>query len=125
MSPATSELNLFSRSTSPVGINPPNFIPRPRYSAYDSLLRRRTELNNAVNVTHTHKTRYAHIRAAESLSPYIYVYSVQVQVAPIQHSMRTGSLGGPNKKDYIEELTKQLDACRKVGRPPMHVVQWE
>ena len=30
------------------------------------------------------------------------------------YSMRSATLGGLNKKDYIEELTKQLDVCQKV-----------
>ncbi|KAM4720610.1 uncharacterized protein FYW61_015965 [Anableps anableps] len=34
-------------------------------------------------------------------------------VAPIHYSMRSTTLGAPNKKDFIEELTKQLDACQK------------
>ena len=31
------------------------------------------------------------------------------------YNMRSATLGVPNKKDYIEELTKQLGACQKVG----------
>lgn len=31
------------------------------------------------------------------------------------YSMRSATLGAPNKKDFIEELTKQMDACQKVG----------
>ncbi|TKS84127.1 Cingulin-like protein 1 [Collichthys lucidus] len=34
-------------------------------------------------------------------------------VVPTHYSMRSATLGGPNKKDYIEELTKQLDTCQK------------
>lgn len=30
------------------------------------------------------------------------------------YSVRSATLGGHNKKDYIEELTKQLDVCQKV-----------
>ncbi|KAM9338374.1 uncharacterized protein ABDE67_017932 [Symphorus nematophorus] len=86
LSPSTSEMNLYSfnsRSTSPVGIPTPTLTsPRPRYSAYDTLLKRRTELNNPVVPT-TH------------------------------YSLRSATLGAPNKKDYIEELTKQLDACQR------------
>ncbi|CAJ1071119.1 uncharacterized protein LOC121525252 [Xyrichtys novacula] len=82
-SPATSELNLFSftsRSTSPVA-HPLN-SPRPRYSAYDSLIKRRTEMIHPVINTH--------------------------------YSMRSNTVGAsPNRKDYIEELTKQMDACQK------------
>ncbi|KAE8284799.1 hypothetical protein D5F01_LYC16234 [Larimichthys crocea] len=85
LSPATSEMNLYSfnsRSTSPVCLPTPTLAsPRHRFSAYDSLVKRRTELNNPVVSTH--------------------------------YSMRSATLGGPNKKDYIEELTKQLDTCQK------------
>ncbi|KAM9735753.1 uncharacterized protein ACNS7B_014862 isoform 3-T3 [Menidia menidia] len=85
LSPSTSEMNLYSfngRSPSPVGITTPTLNPtRQRFSAYDTLMRRRTEINNPV--------------------------------APVHYSMRSSTLGGPNKKDYIEELTKELDACQK------------
>ncbi|XP_032396234.1 myosin-16 [Etheostoma spectabile] len=85
LSPATSEMNLYSynsRSTSPVGMATSTLInPRSRFSAYDTLVKRRAEVNNTV--------------------------------APIHYSMRSATLGAPNKKDYIEELTKQLDACQK------------
>ncbi|XP_073334758.1 uncharacterized protein [Pagrus major] len=85
LSPATSEMNLYSynsRSTSPVGIPTPTLAPnRPRFSAYDSLLKRRTEVNNPVMPTH--------------------------------YSMRSNTIGAPNKKNYVEELTKQLDEFRK------------
>ncbi|KAF3702328.1 Cingulin-like protein 1 Junction-associated coiled-coil protein Paracingulin [Channa argus] len=85
LSPANSEVNMFgynSRSTSPVGLSTPTLTsPRNRVSAYDTLLKRRAEVNNTVIPTH--------------------------------YSMRSATLGAPNKKDYIEELTKQLDACQK------------
>ncbi|XP_069370035.1 cingulin-like protein 1 [Paralichthys olivaceus] len=86
MSPATSEMNLYNfngRSTSPVGF-PSSTMPstRIRYSAYDTLLKRRAEANNTV-LPNTH---YSH---------------------------RSNTMGGPSKKDYIEELTKQLDVCHK------------
>ncbi|XP_050928724.1 cingulin-like protein 1 [Lates calcarifer] len=88
LSPSTSEMNLYSfnsRSTSPVGIPTPTLTsPRPRFSAYDTLVKRRAEVNN----THT-------------------------QVVPTHYSMRSATLGAPNRKDYIEELTKQLDTCQK------------
>ncbi|XP_014900941.1 myosin-9 isoform X1 [Poecilia latipinna] len=35
------------------------------------------------------------------------------QVAPVHYSVRSATLGAPNKKDFIEELTKQLDVCQK------------
>ncbi|XP_056259595.1 cingulin-like protein 1 [Seriola aureovittata] len=83
LSPATSEMNLYSynsRSTSPVGMQTPTLAsPRPRFSAYDTLLKRRAEVTNTVVPTH--------------------------------YSMRSATL--PNKKDYIEELTKQLNDCQK------------
>lgn len=50
LSPATSEMNLYtfnSRSTSPVG-TPTLASPRPRFSAYDALIRKRNEINNPV-----------------------------------------------------------------------------
>uniref|UniRef100_A0A3B3XD19 Myosin tail domain-containing protein n=1 Tax=Poecilia mexicana TaxID=48701 RepID=A0A3B3XD19_9TELE len=34
-------------------------------------------------------------------------------VAPVHYSVRSATLGAPNKKDFIEELTKQLDVCQK------------
>ncbi|KAM4533179.1 uncharacterized protein V3H82_026776 [Fundulus diaphanus] len=34
-------------------------------------------------------------------------------VAPIHYSMRSNTLGAPNKRNYVEELTKQLDSCQK------------
>ncbi|XP_031133399.1 cingulin-like protein 1 [Sander lucioperca] len=84
LSPATSDMNIYSynsRSTSPVGMATSTLInPRPRFSAYDTLVKRRAEVNNPV-------------------------------VVPTHYSMRSATL--PNKKDYIEELTKQLDACQK------------
>ncbi|XP_068562106.1 cingulin-like protein 1 [Cebidichthys violaceus] len=86
LSPATSEMNMYSfnsRSTSPVGSSSLN-TPRPRFSAYDSLVKRRGEVNSTLQVNPT--THY---------------------------NMRSATLGTPNKKDYIEELTKQMDACRK------------
>ncbi|XP_024124297.1 myosin-13 isoform X4 [Oryzias melastigma] len=83
LSPSTSELNLYSfnsRSTSPVGVA--SFASsRPRFSAYDTLMRRRAEVSSPVPSTH--------------------------------YSMRSATLGAPNKRDYIEELTKELDACQK------------
>ncbi|XP_034457410.1 cingulin-like isoform X1 [Hippoglossus hippoglossus] len=92
LSPATSEMNLYgfnSRSTSPVGIPSSNFPPqRTRFSAYDTLVKRRAEVNH----NHNHAP----------------------QVMPGQHySLRSNTLGAPNKKDFIEELTKQLDACQR------------
>ncbi|XP_028457974.1 rac guanine nucleotide exchange factor JJ [Perca flavescens] len=87
LSPSTSEMNMYSynsRSTSPVGMGMGTstlISSRPRFSAYDTLVKRRAEVNNPVVPTH--------------------------------YSMRSATLGAPNKKDYIEELTKQLDACQK------------
>ncbi|XP_015247214.1 PREDICTED: cingulin-like protein 1 [Cyprinodon variegatus] len=88
LSPATSEHNLYSfnsRSTSPIGISGSmTTASRTRFSTYDTL-RRRPDMNPAL----THK------------------------VAPVHYSMRSSTLGAPNRKDFIEELTKQLDACQK------------
>ncbi|KAG9354089.1 hypothetical protein JZ751_012213 [Albula glossodonta] len=73
LSPATSEINLYSlnnRSTSPVH-SPIVQMPRTRYSAYETL--RRREPSNTL-------------------------------------PMRPGV---PSKRDFIEELTRQLDACQK------------
>ncbi|KAM8743835.1 uncharacterized protein AB9X84_018043 isoform 2-T2 [Acanthopagrus schlegelii] len=85
LSPATSEMNLYgfnSRSTSPVGIPTPTLTTnRPRFSAYDTLLKRRTEVNNPVVPTH--------------------------------YSMRSATIGAPKGKNFVEELTKQLDEFRK------------
>ncbi|XP_070707122.1 cingulin-like protein 1 [Pempheris klunzingeri] len=83
LSPATSEMNLYglnSRSTSPVGLPTPTLASRSRFSAYESLVKRRTEISSA---------------------------------PPTHYSMRSATLGLPNKKDFIEELTKQLDTCQK------------
>lgn len=40
--------------------------------------------------------------------------AVQPQASTQYSFLRSATLGPPNKKDYIEELTKQLDACQKV-----------
>ncbi|KAJ3605349.1 hypothetical protein NHX12_027396 [Muraenolepis orangiensis] len=88
MSPATSELNLYSynsRSTSPVPNSMGNMTaPRTRFSTFDTLRRRPdVGLNQG--------------------------YAQQVNNMP----MRSATLGAPNKRDYIEEITKQLDAIQK------------
>ncbi|XP_076019617.1 uncharacterized protein LOC143010914 isoform X2 [Genypterus blacodes] len=85
LSPATSELNLYSyngRSTSPVPCAVPALTTRTRLSTYDTLARRRAgvEVNNVV---------------------------------PGHYSLRSNTMGAPNKRDYIEELTKQMEACQK------------
>ncbi|XP_075885380.1 uncharacterized protein LOC142890323 isoform X2 [Nelusetta ayraudi] len=104
LSPATSEMNLYTRSISPGpmggALTPLSPIPtltpmgqlgqlgqprQQRFSTYDTLLRRRTDFSNPVpQVVHTH-------------------------YAP----MRPGALGGPNRQDFVEELSKQLDVCQK------------
>lgn len=38
-----------------------------------------------------------------------------LQVVSTHYSMRSATLGAPIRKDYIEELTKQLDTCQKVN----------
>ncbi|KAK1883446.1 Cingulin-like protein 1 [Dissostichus eleginoides] len=91
ISPATSEMNLYSfnsRSTSPVGTPT---LTRPRFSAYETLVKRRAEVNN-------HVVRFLSHKQKHTLS---------------KLTMRSNNLGGPNKKDYIEELTKQMDVCQK------------
>ncbi|XP_060916832.1 cingulin-like protein 1 isoform X2 [Labrus mixtus] len=91
LSPATSEMNLYgfnSRSTSPVGLPTPTHS-RPRYSAYDTLLKRRNE----VNIPQQQQQ--------------------QQQLMTTHYSIRSATMGAPNRKDYIEELTKQLDACQR------------
>ncbi|XP_018611379.1 cingulin-like protein 1 isoform X2 [Scleropages formosus] len=75
MSPGTSEFNLFSynsRSTSPVA-SPTVAAPRGRFSAYETLTRRREAAANML-------------------------------------SMRPAA---PSKRDFIEELTAQLDTVQK------------
>nr|XP_043868860.1 uncharacterized protein LOC122758656 [Solea senegalensis] len=86
LSPATSEMNLYSmnnRSTSPVGIN------------------------TSANLT-TQRSRFSTYDTLRR-RPEVNV----PQVVSTHYSLRSATLGGPNKKDYIEELTKQLDACQK------------
>lgn len=114
LSPATSEMNLYNRSPSPVGIPMPNLtVPRHRFSAYDSLMKRRTEINNTVrSLIHTQKT------CTITLSTLFHVFHIYLslpQVVPTHYTMRSATLGAPSRKDFIEELTKQLDNCQKVG----------
>ncbi|XP_062868081.1 cingulin-like protein 1 isoform X2 [Trichomycterus rosablanca] len=76
LSPNASEMNLFglNRSTSPVSSNT---LPgsRVRYSAYDSLAKRREQ-----------------------------------QAPPTHFFLRNNQ---PNKRDFIEELTRQLEECQR------------
>ena len=37
------------------------------------------------------------------------------QMVPTHYSMRSATIGAPKGKNYVEELTKQLDEFRKVG----------
>jgi len=113
LSPATSEMNLYSfnsRSTSPVPT--PTLNPsRSRFSTYDTLMRRRADVNNSVRLLPD--TRSTHVASTPC---YVLIFHIFcVQVASVHYSVRSSTLGAPNKKDYIEELTKQLDACQKVG----------
>ncbi|KAM9841111.1 uncharacterized protein ACBR49_014628 [Aulostomus maculatus] len=109
MSPATSELNLFSfnsRSTSPVPMATPTLTsPRPRFSTYDALLKRRTEITNP----------FPSQLVPSQLVPSQGLPSQGLPSQGLQshYSMRSATLGAPNRKDFIEELTKQLDACQK------------
>lgn len=50
-----------------------------------------------------------------------------LQVVPTHYSMRSSTLGVPNKKDYIAELTKQLDTIQRVSPVSLLVdsVAWE
>ncbi|XP_034048301.1 cingulin-like protein 1 isoform X2 [Thalassophryne amazonica] len=87
LSPATSDLNLlssFNRSTSPVAT--PILTNSRKFSTYEALTRKRAEVANNV-VTST--------------------------VMPGHYSMRSVTHGTPNKRDYIEELTKQLHECQR------------
>ncbi|XP_049460126.1 cingulin-like protein 1 isoform X3 [Epinephelus fuscoguttatus] len=86
LSPATSEMNLYSfnsRSTSPVSMPTPTLASSRPRFSAYDTLRRRNEVTNTVVPTTTH------------------------------YSMRSATLGAPNKKDYIEELTKQMDVLQK------------
>ncbi|XP_056434340.1 uncharacterized protein LOC130372379 [Gadus chalcogrammus] len=91
LSPATSEMNLYtfnSRSTSPVhGSSMSNVPHRARFSTYDTLRSgRRQEGPNNVGFT-----------------PQV-----------VNHMpLRSATLGNPNRRDFIEELTKQLDTIQK------------
>ncbi|KAI4793073.1 hypothetical protein KUCAC02_032947 [Chaenocephalus aceratus] len=103
ISPATSEMNLYgfnSRSTSPVGTPT---LTRPRYSAYETLVKRRAEVNNHVMPQMNQMNHMNQMPQMNHMN----------QMAPVHYSMRSNTLGGPNKKDYIEELTKQMDVCQK------------
>lgn len=118
MSPATSEMNLFgfnSRSTSPVGMSTPTLnSPRTRISAYDTLLKRRAEVNNTVRLLFTHTGNTHSVITSTLYNVFFFFMFLLIQVVPTHYSMRSATLGAPNKKDYIEELTKQLDICQKV-----------
>ncbi|KAG7269848.1 hypothetical protein CRUP_032371, partial [Coryphaenoides rupestris] len=92
LSPATSEMNLYSynsRSTSPVHSNTLGNVAssRTRFSTFDTL-RRRPEMSNNIG------------------------FSPTTQVLP-NLPMRSATLGAPNRRDYIEELTKQMDTIQK------------
>ncbi|XP_077594033.1 uncharacterized protein LOC144210937 isoform X2 [Stigmatopora nigra] len=84
---SASDLNLhtfISRSNSPVIMSGPALIPpRTRYTAYDSLSMLKRRNDIHNPVPSTH------------------------------YSMRSTTLGGASRKDFIEELTKQLDNCQK------------
>ncbi|KAI9519235.1 hypothetical protein NQZ68_030767 [Dissostichus eleginoides] len=106
ISPATSEMNLYSfnsRSTSPVGTPT---LTRPRFSAYETLVKRRAEVNNHVMPQMNQMNQMPQMNQMNQMNH-------MNQMAPVHYSMRSNNLGGPNKKDYIEELTKQMDVCQK------------
>jgi len=110
LSPATSEMNMYtynSRSSSPT---PTLSAPRTRLSAYDTLVKRRVEVSTAVCLLPLSLSSTKHSSPPISISVFV------LQVAPSNHySLRSNTVGGPNKKNYIEELTKQMDVCQKVG----------
>ncbi|XP_040013965.1 uncharacterized protein LOC120806664 [Xiphias gladius] len=85
LSPATSEMNLYGFNSRSTS---PVGIPTP------TLTSPRLRLS-------TYETLVK--RRAEFNNP----------VIPTHYSMRSTTLGAPNKKDYIEELTKQLDSCQR------------
>ncbi|XP_045076098.1 uncharacterized protein LOC121573373 [Coregonus clupeaformis] len=84
MSPATSELNLFNSYNSRSTSPVPYFTP-------------------AVTAPRTRFSTYDTIRRRDQ------------QVMPSHLPMRptVSSVAMPNKRDYIEELTRQMDACQK------------
>ncbi|KAJ8286670.1 hypothetical protein GJAV_G00041810 [Gymnothorax javanicus] len=88
LSPATSEINLYnfgSRSQSPIHPHGMN-TGRPRFSTYETL--RKREVMHPVQTIHPLQT----------------IHNVQ--------TFRPGPQG-PNKRDFIEELTKQMDVVQK------------
>lgn len=100
LSPATSEMNLYNRSTSPIGIPMPNLTnPRPRLSAYDTLLKRRTELNTTVRpliqyILYTDNTYYHPVHTISCFSLFIYISFIATGGAhPLQHALCHS--GGP------------------------------
>ncbi|MED6269610.1 hypothetical protein CHARACLAT_001326, partial [Characodon lateralis] len=84
LSPATSEMNLYSFNNRSTS---PIGVPTP-----------------TLTPTRTRFSTYDTLRRRTDMNN---------TVAPIHYSMRSATLGAPNKRDFIEELTKQLDACQK------------
>ncbi|XP_047228343.1 cingulin-like protein 1 isoform X3 [Girardinichthys multiradiatus] len=84
LSPATSEMNLYSFNNRSTS---PIGVPTPM-----------------LNPTRTRFSTYDTLRRRTDMNN---------TAAPIHYSMRSATLGAPNKRDFIEELTKQLDACQK------------
>ncbi|XP_043952695.1 myosin-9 isoform X2 [Gambusia affinis] len=85
LSPATSEMNLYSYNSRSTS---------PIGMATPSLTAQRTRFST-----------YDTLRRRSEMN--------NTHVAPVHYSMRSATLGAPNKKDFIEELTKQLDGCQK------------
>ncbi|PWA16007.1 hypothetical protein CCH79_00017749, partial [Gambusia affinis] len=85
LSPATSEMNLYSYNSR---------SSSPIGMATPSLTAQRTRFST-----------YDTLRRRSEMN--------NTHVAPVHYSMRSATLGAPNKKDFIEELTKQLDGCQK------------
>ncbi|XP_069562550.1 myosin heavy chain, embryonic smooth muscle isoform [Brachyistius frenatus] len=84
LSPATSEMNMYSFNSRSTS---PVGIPTPTLASPRPRFSAYDTLRRRAEVNNT--------------------------VVPNHYSMRSATLGAPNKKDYIEELTKQLDSCQK------------
>ncbi|XP_054878210.1 paramyosin isoform X4 [Poeciliopsis prolifica] len=85
LSPATSEMSLYGFNSRSTS---PIGVPSPTLTAQRTRFSTYDTLRRRPEMTNT-------------------------QVAPVHYSIRSATLGAPNKKDFIEELTKQLDGCQK------------
>ncbi|XP_054878207.1 uncharacterized protein LOC129353018 isoform X2 [Poeciliopsis prolifica] len=84
LSPATSEMSLYGFNSRSTS---PIGVPSPTLTAQRTRFSTYDTLRRRPEMTNT--------------------------VAPVHYSIRSATLGAPNKKDFIEELTKQLDGCQK------------